>query len=138
MSSTYSPCSDDTVARVLDQPAGVLINVDMIHAIRAEETAILRYRESRNMLIDGDETIRTFTPPSLIREDHVGKKIKPDEAFRSIPGCIGPWRMHFHGTTHHLFCFKSFSTAVSRGTSVIARVPAPAQGSFSYSAFHRC
>ena len=100
-SSTYSPCSDDTVSRVLDQPAslaGVLINVEMIAAIREEETAVLRHRESKNRLLDGDETFRTCIPPSLIREDQIGKKAKPHEAhlsfnarmFRAMANAL-PW-----------------------------------------------
>ena len=86
-SSTYSPGSDDTISRAIDQPAslsGVLINVDMIAAIREEETAVLRHRESKNRLLDGDETFRTCTPPPLIREDHIGKKSKPHEAHLSF------------------------------------------------------
>ena len=84
-SPTYSPGSDDTISRAIDQPAslsGVLINVDMIVALCEEETAVLRHRKSKNRLIN--ETFRACSPPSLIREDHIGKKAKPREAHLSF------------------------------------------------------
>jgi len=84
-SPTYSPGSDETISRAIDQPAslsGILINVDMIAALREEETAVLRHRESKNRLID--ETFRACSPPSLIREDHIGKKAKHREAHLSF------------------------------------------------------
>ena len=105
------------------------VSFDMIPALRAEETAVLRFKESRNRLIDGDDTFRTLTPPSMIREDHLGKTIKPHEAhlsfntrmFRAMANAL-PWdspsstEVQFVSDAFRQLSFSSYSFLQYRTT----------------------
>ena len=111
-SSNSSPCSENTVIRALDQPAslaGILIDINMIPALRAEQQQVLRFKESRNRLLDGDDTFRTLIPPPKINDEHLGKTIRPHEShltfntrwFRAMANAL-PWDNPPPTEVHHV------------------------------------